>query len=206
MPRRFISLATLTGLLASLALFIMLKRRHRRPELLITPAEEAAEGLSVPTSARTEPTPRRNLVLPAIAASVAVLGLLLSVGIVSATSAVATPAPITQPVKVQTIAAKQSGPAIPAELAAEAVAAAWTVNNSMFTCIRWAESNNRYELVSGAYGILISSWQAYRNVWQPFGEFATPGDAPRAVQDLVAFHLYRVGGGYGGWHNYCTGR
>jgi hypothetical protein len=80
------------------------------------------------------------------------------------------------------------------------------VHNAMFTCIRNAESNDRYGLVSGAYGILISTWQRFSDVWSPLGSWSVPGEAPPAVQDLVAYHLYEVGGGYGGWHDYCTGR
>ena len=88
----------------------------------------------------------------------------------------------------------------------ESEAAQNTVTGSMWVCIREAESNDRYQLVSGAYGILISTWQTYRSVWAPFGNWAVPGQAPKFVQDLVAYHLYLVGGGYGGWHDRCTGR
>jgi hypothetical protein len=148
--------------------------------------------------------PRRFL-LAAAGGLLSITTALFSVGMVSAQQAVATPTTESSPPPVTAVLAS-TGPAVAPEIAAEAVAAAWAVNNPMFTCIRWAESNNRYEVVSGAYGILISSWQAYRGVWAPFGEFPTPGDAPKSVQDLVAYHLYRVGGGYGGWHDYCTDR
>ncbi len=85
---------------------------------------------------------------------------------------------------------------------AEAVAA---VQTPMWSCIRSAESNDQYSLISGAYGILISTWWAFQSVWAPLGNWSTPGEAPPAVQDLVAYHLYQVGGGFGGWHNRCTG-
>ena len=75
----------------------------------------------------------------------------------------------------------------------------------MWECIRQAESNGRYELISGAYGILLSTWNAFSSTWSPYGSWNTPGEAPAYVQDLVAYHLYEVGGGYGGWHNRCTG-
>ena len=80
------------------------------------------------------------------------------------------------------------------------------VQNSMFQCIRVAESGNEYGITSGAYGILISTWNAFSYVWSPYGHWSVPGQAPAAVQDLVAYHLYEVGGGYGGWHDRCTGR
>ena len=148
--------------------------------------------------------PRRSLMLVALSGFLAITIALFSIGMISATSAVASPT--TQPVAASPATALSSGPQVPGGIAAEAVAAAYTMNNPMFTCIRWAESNDRYELVSGAYGILISSWQAYESVWHWFGDYPTPGQAPKQVQDLVAYHLYRVGGGYGGWHDYCTGR
>ena len=90
-------------------------------------------------------------------------------------------------------------------LLAELVSAQQAVRGGMWDCIRTAESSNRYEITSGAYGILISSWQAYSWVWAPYGSWSTPGEAPAAVQDLVAWKLYESGGGFGGWHNHCTG-
>jgi hypothetical protein len=79
------------------------------------------------------------------------------------------------------------------------------VETPMWACIRDAESGDNYGLTSGAYGILISSWDAYAAVWSPYGSWSVPGQAPAAVQDLVADTLYRVGGGFGGWHDRCTG-
>ena len=79
-------------------------------------------------------------------------------------------------------------------------------NDAMFACIRNAESSDRWGITSGAYGILISSWWAFHWVWAPYGNFQVPGQAPAAVQNLVAYELYIAGGqGYGGWHDYCTG-
>ena len=80
------------------------------------------------------------------------------------------------------------------------------VQGAMWSCIRTAESGNRYGITSGAYGILISSWQAYSYVWAPYGNWSVPGEAPEAIQDLVAWSLYKVGGGFGGWNDSCTGR
>jgi hypothetical protein len=86
----------------------------------------------------------------------------------------------------------------------KALVAHEAVQNSMFSCIRDAESGDNYGLTSGAYGILISTWDAYASIWSPYGSFSVPGAAPAAVQDLVAYELYEIGGGYGGWHDYCT--
>ena len=80
------------------------------------------------------------------------------------------------------------------------------VQGPMWACIRVAESGNRYGITSGAYGILISSWQAYSSVWAPYGSWSVPGEAPAAIQDLVAYSLYKTGGGFGGWNDRCTGR
>ena len=80
------------------------------------------------------------------------------------------------------------------------------VQGSMWSCIRIAESGGNYGDVSGAYGILISSWNAYSSVWAPYGSWSVPGEAPAAVQDLVAYRLYQIGGGFGGWNDRCTGR
>jgi hypothetical protein len=80
------------------------------------------------------------------------------------------------------------------------------VQGPMWSCIRTAESGNRYGITSGAYGILISSWNAYASVWSPYGHWSVPGAAPAYIQDLVAFRLYEIGGGFGGWNDPCTGR
>ena len=92
-----------------------------------------------------------------------------------------------------------------ADLAAALATAQFGVQGSMWDCIRTAESGNRFEITSGAYGILISSWQAYAHVWSPYGSWSVPGEAPPEIQNLVAYRLYQDGGGYGGWHNRCTG-
>ena len=79
------------------------------------------------------------------------------------------------------------------------------VQGSMWDCIRVAESGNRYGITSGAYGILVSSWQAYSWVWEPYGSWSVPGEAPPIIQDLVAYALFQAGGGFGGWNDHCTG-
>jgi hypothetical protein len=93
-------------------------------------------------------------------------------------------------------------PAVALEMAQPKV-----LNDGMFACIRVAESSNRWNITSGAYGILVSSWWAYQWVWAPYGNYGVPGDAPASVQNLVAYELFLAGGqGYGGWYDYCTGR
>jgi len=87
----------------------------------------------------------------------------------------------------------------------ESLASRAAMSSGMWSCIRSAESGGRYDITSGAYGILISTWDAYSSIWSPFGSWSVPGQAPAAIQDLVAYHLYLVGGGYGGWHDRCTG-
>jgi hypothetical protein len=95
-----------------------------------------------------------------------------------------------------------------AQLAAqdELAAAQSAVQSGMWSCIRVAESGDNYSLTSGAYGILVSTWNAYSNLWGKFGSWSVPGEAPAAVQDYVAYKLYEVGGGFGGWNDHCTGR
>jgi len=89
--------------------------------------------------------------------------------------------------------------------AAEAIQAHVAVQSSMWACIRSAESGNNYGITSGAYGILISTWNAYSSIWSKWGSYAVPGAAPASVQDLFAYDLYLIGGGFGGWHDRCTG-
>ena len=102
----------------------------------------------------------------------------------------------------------QGEPAIAmAPSAALALAQPKVIHDSMFACIRAAESSDRWGITSGAYGVLISSWWAFHWVWAPYGNYAVPGQAPASVQNLVAYELYIAGGeGYGGWHDYCTGQ
>ena len=88
---------------------------------------------------------------------------------------------------------------------AEALQAHDAVQSSMWACIRSAESGNNYGITSGAYGILISTWDAYSSIWSKWGSYSVPGAAPPSVQDLFAYKLYLIGGGYGGWHDRCTG-
>jgi hypothetical protein len=109
-------------------------------------------------------------------------------------------------VEYAALAASQRQAAIHLQLVSELNTAEQVVQNSMFQCIRNAESGGRYGITSGAYGILISTWNSFSSVWSPFGSWAVPGDAPAQIQDLVAYHLYEVGGGYGGWNDSCTGR
>lgn len=68
-----------------------------------------------------------------------------------------------------------------------------------WACIRNAESHDNYHQVSGAYGILTSTWQQY-------GEPGVPGAASVAVQDAFALRLFAANGYRysGSWNDACT--
>jgi hypothetical protein len=68
-----------------------------------------------------------------------------------------------------------------------------------WACIRQTESSNHYADVSGAYGILVSTWAYY-------GFSGVPGQAPPAVQDAFALKLFALNGYKfaGAWNDPCT--
>lgn len=68
-----------------------------------------------------------------------------------------------------------------------------------WACIRNAESHDNYDQVSGAYGILTSTWLAY-------GEPGVPGNASVTVQDAFALRLFAANGHRfsGSWNDACT--
>ena len=68
-----------------------------------------------------------------------------------------------------------------------------------WSCIRNAESHDNYQQVSGAYGILTSTWNA-------LGESGVPGNASVAVQDAFAMRLFAANGHRfsGSWNDLCT--
>jgi hypothetical protein len=68
-----------------------------------------------------------------------------------------------------------------------------------WACIRNAESHNNYRQVSGAYGILTSTWH-----W--LGESGVPGAASVATQDAFALRLFAANGHRfsGSWNDACT--
>ena len=74
-----------------------------------------------------------------------------------------------------------------------------TTNTIDWSCIRNAESHDNYRQVSGAYGILTSSWNG-------LGFAGTPGSASIAVQDRVALRIFAMNGYQflGSWNDVCT--
>jgi hypothetical protein len=74
-----------------------------------------------------------------------------------------------------------------------------STNTLDWACIRNSESHDNYRQVSGAYGILTSSWHG-------FGEVGTPGSASVAVQDAFALRLFAANGHHflGSWNDVCT--
>jgi hypothetical protein len=68
-----------------------------------------------------------------------------------------------------------------------------------WSCIRNAESHDNYHQVSGAYGILTSTWHG-------FGESGVPGAASVATQDAFTLRLFAVNGHRfsGSWNDVCT--
>jgi hypothetical protein len=68
-----------------------------------------------------------------------------------------------------------------------------------WACIRNAESHDNYHQVSGAYGILTSTWN-----W--FGKSGVPGAASVRTQDAFALRLFAANGHRfsGSWNDACT--
>jgi len=82
---------------------------------------------------------------------------------------------------------------------AQYAADATSTNTLDWSCIRHAESHDNYRQVSGAYGILTSTWHQ-------FGESGVPGNASIAVQDAFALRLFAANGHHfsGSWNDLCT--
>jgi hypothetical protein len=96
----------------------------------------------------------------------------------------ATPAPTPAPVPAPTPAAAPV--ATPVAAGSDATSTA----TADWDCIRVHESGDRYNdpsAPSGAYGILLSTWQS-------FGYSGWPYQAAPAVQDALALRLYAEGG------------
>lgn len=74
-----------------------------------------------------------------------------------------------------------------------------TTNTLDWSCIRNAESHDNYKEVSGAYGILTSTWLA-------LGMTGVPGDASVRVQDHFALRLFALNRHRfaGSWNDACT--
>lgn len=75
----------------------------------------------------------------------------------------------------------------------------WTTTNTAdWACIRDAESGGNYKITSGAYGILVSTWQSD-------GYPGTPGQASQALQNRVALHILHFEKHFwGAWNDSCT--
>jgi Transglycosylase-like domain len=156
-----------------------------------TPDAAASNAASVP-AASSHTTPSSNSNLAALDVPVVVhthLGLVIDVGgghfPITAAPTTAPIAPAAAPVAP----AAATGTATPPVTAAPAVV---TINdsNSVATadwqCIRVHESGDNYNnpnMPSGAYGILISTWQS-------FGYSGWPYQAAPAVQDALALRLH----------------
>jgi hypothetical protein len=110
----------------------------------------------------------------------------------------------------QVLAAQQQAAAAAAQQAAQQAqdsrvvggdnpADATSVATSDWACIRSTESGGNYTDVSGAYGVLVSTWAAY-------GFSGTPGQASASTQDAFALRLFAANGYKfaGTWNNPCT--
>jgi hypothetical protein len=160
-----------------------------------TPDASASNAASVPAaSSHTSPSSNSNLAsldVPVVVRTP--LGLVIVVGgshfSMKAAPAAAPIAPAAAPVTP----AAATGAATPPVTAAPAVVAT-NDSNSVATadwqCIRVHESGDNYnnpDMPSGAYGILMSTWQS-------FGNSGWPYQAAPAVQDALALRLYAEDG------------
>ncbi len=75
----------------------------------------------------------------------------------------------------------------------------WTSTNTPdWACIRDAESGGNYTTTSGAYGILVSTWQED-------GYPGVPGTASQFLQNQVALHILNFERHFwGAWNDSCT--
>ena len=159
-----------------------------------TPDAAASNAASVPaTSSHTTPSSNSNLAALDVPVVVHTpLGLVIDVGgghfpITAPTTAPAAPAAAPVAPAAATVTATPPAAAAPAVV---------TINdsNSVATadwqCIRVHESGDNYNnpnMPSGAYGILISTWQS-------FGYSGWPYQAAPAVQDALALRLHAEDG------------
>jgi hypothetical protein len=160
-----------------------------------TPDASASNAASVPAaSSHTSPSSNSNLAsldVPVVVRTP--LGLVIVVG-GSHFSMKAAPAaaPIT-PAAAPVTPAAATGAATPPVTAAPAVVATYDSNSvatADWQCIRVHESGDNYnnpDMPSGAYGILMSTWQS-------FGNSGWPYQAAPAVQDALALRLYAEDG------------
>ena len=161
---------------------------------------DAAASNAAPVPAASSHTPSSNSNLAALDVPVVVhtpLGLVIDVGGGHfPITAAPTPAPIA-PAAAPMAPAAATVTATPPVTAAPAVVTI-NDNNSVATadwqCIRVHESGDNYNnpnMPSGAYGILISTWQS-------FGYSGWPYQAAPAVQDALALRLHGEDG-FGPW-------
>jgi hypothetical protein len=164
--------------------------------LCLTPDAAASNAAPVP-AASSHTTPSSNSNLAALDVPVVVrtpLGLVIDVGgghfpITAAT----TPAPAATPV-APAAATVTPTPPVTAAPAVVTINDSNSVATADWQCIRVHESGDNYNnpnMPSGAYGILISTWQS-------FGYSGWPYQASPAVQDALALRLHGEDG-FGPW-------
>ena len=166
-----------------------------------TPDASASNAASGPAGS-SHTTPSSNSNLAALDVPVVVhtpLGLVIDVGghfPITAAPTTAQAAPAAAPV-APAAATVTATPPVPPVTAAPAVVAT-NDSNSVATadwqCIRVHESGDNYNnpnMPSGAYGILISTWES-------FGYSGWPYQAAPAVQDALALRLHGEDG-FGPW-------
>jgi Transglycosylase-like domain len=162
----------------------------------LTPDAAASNAAPVP-AASSHTTPSSNSNLAALDVPVVVrtpLGLVIDVGgghfpITAAT----TPAPAATPV-APAAATVTPTPPVTAAPAVVTINDSNSVATADWQCIRVHESGDNYNnpnMPSGAYGILISTWQS-------FGYSGWPYQASPAVQDALALRLHGEDG-FGPW-------
>ena len=164
-----------------------------------TPDAAASNAASVP-AASSHTTPSSNSNLAALDVPVVVhtpLGLVIDVG---GGHFPITAAPTTAPIAPAAAPMAPAAATVTATPPVTAAPAVVTINdsNSVATadwqCIRVHESGDNYNnpnMPSGAYGILISTWQS-------FGYSGWPYQASPAVQDALALRLHGEDG-FGPW-------
>jgi len=78
---------------------------------------------------------------------------------------------------------------------------ATSTDTADWACIRQAESGDDYSDPAGAYGIEPEAWAQFGD-----SAYASPGDAPPAVQDEAALAIYAANGDHfaGAWYDPCV--